>query len=279
VRALAEAILLRVFVQEEDRYGRHALYKAIVARALEEKMAGATVLVGPLGFGRLRLVRSEFNVDAAQGLPMVVELVDNAEQIDRFLSALHGMIDSGLVTLKKVRALRYRRQDVSREAGASPPTLSSSSSMLRSARTRRSQMWAIQRGVREGAMDVPHDAVLLRIFTSVADRFGLEPLYRAIVLRAREMHLAGATVLRGPMGFGQSATLHQRHLFSDTDAPVVVEIVDSEEKINSFLPILDDMMESGLVIFEAAKVLQYSRPRAGLLQRIKQHFGRHSRAA
>lgn len=128
-------------------------------------------------------------------------------------------------------------------------------------------------------MDVPRDVVLLRIFTSVADRFGLEPLYQAIVLRAREMHLAGATVLRGPMGFGQSATLQQRHLFSEAHVPVVVEIVDSEEKINSFLPILDDMMESGLVTLEAAKVLQYSRRRAGLLQRIKQQFGRHSHAA
>jgi uncharacterized protein len=128
-------------------------------------------------------------------------------------------------------------------------------------------------------MDVPRDVVLLRIFTSVADRFGLEPLYQAIVLRAREMHLAGATVLRGPMGFGQSATLHQRHLFSEARVPVVVEIVDSEEKINSFLPILDDMMESGLVTLEAAKVLQYSRKRAGLLRRIKQQFGRHSHAA
>jgi uncharacterized protein len=128
-------------------------------------------------------------------------------------------------------------------------------------------------------MDVPRDVVLLRIFTSVADRFGVEPLYQAIVLRAREMHLAGATVLRGAMGFGQSATLHQRHLFSDVQAPVVVEIVDSEEKISSFLAILDDMMESGLVTLEAVKVLQYNRQRAGLLQRIKELFGRHWRAA
>jgi uncharacterized protein len=129
-------------------------------------------------------------------------------------------------------------------------------------------------------VDVPHEAVLLRIFTSVADRCGLEPLYQAIVLRARERHLAGATVLRGLLGFGQSATLHQGHLFSLVqDVPVVVELVDSEEKINSFLPILDEMMESGLVTLEAVKIHQYSRERAGLLQRIKQHFGRPSRAA
>lgn len=129
-------------------------------------------------------------------------------------------------------------------------------------------------------MDVPHDAVLLRIFTSIADRYGLEPLYQAIVLKAREMHLAGATVLRGPLGFGHSATLHQGHLFPITqDLPVVVEIVDSEEKINGFLPVLDDMMESGLVTLEAAKVLQYGRQRTGLLRRIKDQFGWHSHVA
>lgn len=129
-------------------------------------------------------------------------------------------------------------------------------------------------------MDVPHEAVLLRIFTSTADRYGLEPLYQAIVLKAREMHLAGATVLRGPLGFGQSATLHQGRVFPPTrDLPVVVEIVDSEERINSFLPVLDEMMESGLVTLEAAKVLQYGRQRTGLLQRIKDQFGRHSHDA
>jgi PII-like signaling protein len=129
-------------------------------------------------------------------------------------------------------------------------------------------------------MEMPHDAILLRVFTSVADRSGLEPLYLAIVKKAREMHLAGATVLRGPLGFGHSAHLHEGHLFSLVqDLPVVVEIVDAEEKINAFLPVLDEMMESGLVTLEAAKVLQYGRQRAGLLQRIKEHFGRHPHIA
>lgn len=129
-------------------------------------------------------------------------------------------------------------------------------------------------------MDVPHDAVLLRIFTSVGDRYGLRPLYCAIVGKARDMDLAGATVLRGPLGFGHSARLHEGHLFPLTqDLPVVVEIVDSEEKINAFLPVLDGMMESGLVTLEAAKVLQYGRQRAGLLERIKQQFMRHAHPA
>jgi uncharacterized protein len=127
---------------------------------------------------------------------------------------------------------------------------------------------------------VPHDAVLLRIFTSVDDKSGLEPLYFSILEKAREMHLAGATVLRGLMGFGQSRQLHQGHLFPTTqDLPVIVEIVDSEEKIAAFLSVLDQMMESGLVTLETAKVLQYGRQRAPLLERIRSHFRLNSAAS
>jgi len=123
-------------------------------------------------------------------------------------------------------------------------------------------------------MDLPHDAVLLRIFTSLSDKHGLDSLYVAIVEKAREMNLAGATVLRGRLGFGQSAKLHEEHLFRVTqDVPVIIEIVDSQEKIDGFLPVLDEMMESGLVTMEVAKVLQYGRQRAGILARIKTQLG------
>jgi uncharacterized protein len=126
---------------------------------------------------------------------------------------------------------------------------------------------------KEEAMDAPHDAILLRIFTSVDDKSGLSPLFTAIVQKARDMRLAGATVLRGPLGFGQSAHLHQGKLFSIAqDLPVVIEIVDCEEKINEFLPVLDQMMESGLVTLEKVKVLQYGRHRTPLRERIKDHF-------
>ena len=123
-------------------------------------------------------------------------------------------------------------------------------------------------------MDLPHEAVLLRIFTGMADRWHMGPLYLAIIEKARERHLAGATVLRGTIGFGQSGQLHQeRALPLHPDQPVVVEIVDTEEKIAAFLPLLDEMMESGLVTIEKAGVLQYGRQRAGLFTRLKQSLG------
>ncbi len=107
-------------------------------------------------------------------------------------------------------------------------------------------------------MPVPRDALLLRIFVGEDDRFGGRPLYEAIVLRARELRMAGATVLRGPMGFGRSSRLHTAKILRlSEDLPVVVEIVDREDRINALLPVLDGMMTSGLITLERVQVLRY----------------------
>jgi uncharacterized protein len=107
-------------------------------------------------------------------------------------------------------------------------------------------------------MQLPHEAVLLRIFIGESDRWQHQPLYEAIVLKARETHLAGATVLRGPMGFGKSSRLHTAKILRlSMDLPLVIEIVDSEEKIQAFLPLLDEMMKGGLVTMEKVKVIDY----------------------
>jgi uncharacterized protein len=107
-------------------------------------------------------------------------------------------------------------------------------------------------------MQVPRAAVLLRIFIGEDEKHGGHPLYEAIVLKAREMHLAGATVLRGPMGFGHSSRIHTTKILRlSQDLPLVIEIVDAEDRINAFLPVLDAMMGSGLVTMEKVQVLQY----------------------
>ena len=107
-------------------------------------------------------------------------------------------------------------------------------------------------------MQIPRDAVLLRIFFGENDKYQRLPLYEAIVMKARELHLAGATVLRGHIGFGRSARLHTTKILRlSEDLPIIVEIVDSQEKIDMFMPILNDMMASGLVTLEKVQVLQY----------------------
>jgi PII-like signaling protein len=107
-------------------------------------------------------------------------------------------------------------------------------------------------------MTIARDALLLRIFIGEDDKFQGRPLYEALVLKAREVHLAGATVLRGPMGFGHTSKLHTSKILRlSEDLPLVIEIVDNEEKIKAFLPVLDEMMSSGLVTLEKVQVLQY----------------------
>jgi PII-like signaling protein len=107
-------------------------------------------------------------------------------------------------------------------------------------------------------MQIPRDAALLRIFIGEDDKAGRQPLYQAIVLKARELHLAGATLLRGSMGFGRSSRLHTTKILRlSEDLPIVIEIVDAQEKIDAFLPELEKLIGSGLVTLEKVKVLRY----------------------
>ena len=107
-------------------------------------------------------------------------------------------------------------------------------------------------------MQIPNDAVLLRIYLNETIKWRHQPLYEAIVLKARERHLAGATVLRGPMGFGKTSRMHTAKILRlSMDLPLIIEIIDSEEKINAFLPVLQTMIGGGLVTLEQVKVLEY----------------------
>lgn len=108
-------------------------------------------------------------------------------------------------------------------------------------------------------MELPENALLLRIFLGEADRYNHQPLYEAILLKAREMHLAGATVLRGPMGYGASSRIHTAKILQlSMDLPFVVEIVDAEEKINAFLPVVETMLNGGLMTLENVRVVHYA---------------------
>ena len=107
-------------------------------------------------------------------------------------------------------------------------------------------------------MQHPIDAVMLRIYIGESDRWQGRPLHEVIVLKAREMQMAGATMLRGPMGFGKSSQLHTAKILRlSMDLPMVIEIVDLPEKIEAFLPVLDETMNGGLVTMEDVRVIRY----------------------
>lgn len=107
-------------------------------------------------------------------------------------------------------------------------------------------------------MFLPKEGLLLRIFVGEDDSTDHMALYEAIVMKARELNIAGATLLRGNMGFGASSRIHTSKILRlSEDLPIVIEIVDTEEKINSLLPYLDDVIQGGMVTLEKVKILKY----------------------
>ena len=108
-------------------------------------------------------------------------------------------------------------------------------------------------------MKIPQDGYLLRVFLGESDQWHGRPLYEAIVMKARELHLAGATVLRGPMGFGANSRVHTAKILClSEDLPIIIEIVDSKEKIDELTPHIDEMVQEGLVTLERVQVIKYS---------------------
>jgi len=107
-------------------------------------------------------------------------------------------------------------------------------------------------------MTIPEEGYLLRVFIGESDRHGHQPLYESIVLQAREAGLAGATVLRGVMGYGKHSILHTAKILRlSEDMPMIIEIVDRLEKIEKFLPVLDELIKDGLVTIEKVRVIHY----------------------
>ena len=109
-------------------------------------------------------------------------------------------------------------------------------------------------------MKLPEEGMLLRIFIGESDSFKGKPLYEQIVLKARELNLAGATVIHGTMGFGAGSRIHTAKIVRlSEDLPIIVELVDTEEKLNTLMPFLDETVEEGLITMERVKVVKYRR--------------------
>lgn len=248
MRTDAEQVLCRFSVSSLARHGLSPLFEWLVHSARSQGLQGATVLRGFHGLRAGGTVLAERPWALAQDLPVIVEVVDEAPRIASWLERVAPALAGAIVTLERARVLIYR----SGEDGWRPPATPSVVA---------TQHDSVAGEVR--TMQVPENGALLRIFIGESDRepgTG-RPLYEAIVLRAREAHLAGATVLKGPMGFGRHSRVHAAKVLElSADLPIVIEIVDAEEKIAAFLPVVDGLVGEGLVTIEAVRVLKYASP-------------------
>jgi PII-like signaling protein len=251
----AEQVLCRIHLSNLSRHGAEPLYEWIVEAARHEDLQGATVLKGFMGLQADGTVVREHTWTVSQEVPVIVEVVDGPHHIEKLLARVEPSLQEGMITLERAHVALYRGgQSHARPRDVAP----------------RCDVVATQdksAALEVKTMTIPESGVLLRVFIGESDREkGRDrPLYEAIVQRAREAHLAGATVLRGPMGFGRHSRMHSAKLLElSSDLPIVIEIVDAEDKINAFLPVVDELVSEGLVTLEAVRVLKYvasPRPR------------------
>jgi uncharacterized protein len=245
----AEQVLCRFQLSNFIRHGMTPLHEWIVETAHREGLQGATVLKGFYGLRPEGSVLEEHRWSLSQELPVIVEVVDEAARIEALLANVEPVFREGVITLERAHVLLYR-------AGPRQPS---------AALTARNIIATVPTSAATGVrtMKQPENGVLLRIFIGESDKEpGRDrPLYEAIVRRAREAHLAGATVLRGPMGFGRHSRVHTAKLLElSTDLPILIEIVDSEERVDSFLPTVDELVTEGLVTLEAVRIVKYVSP-------------------
>jgi PII-like signaling protein len=248
MRLQGEKTLLRVYVRSTDRRGWLSPPAAVdlVQRAREQGMAGATVLEGVLGLSLGGQLLESSIWSLASQVPVIVEFVDSPEAIARFLPTVEDVVLEGLATLERAHVLIYRTSHPQAAPvlmrpgvpGPSPANLPTPRECP--------------------AMQLAEDGRLVRIFIGEDDRWQGQPLYRAIVLKARELGLAGATVLKGPMGYGANSLVRTSSLIEVSgDLPIVIEVVDSAEQVEKLLPFLDGAVQEGMITIENVRVLKY----------------------
>jgi uncharacterized protein len=240
-----EQVLFRAYLQSADRSPHTPTYERLVTAARKHGLAGATVLRGLLGFGSHGLIkRSAWSL--VEHVPVIVEIVDAGERVVRFVEGpLAELMTVGTATLERANVMLYRQRHQD-ESGALELGM-----LLKPLAT----MPPI---AERGRMKVNEHGILLRVFIGESDRFENRSLYEAIVQKVRELGLAGATVLRGSEGFGAHSVVHKSSLLEmSRDLPIVIEIVDVEEKIKLLLPHLESMVREGMITMEYVVILLY----------------------
>jgi uncharacterized protein len=244
-----EQTLLRVYLRNTDKAGWLAsAAETLVQEGRRAGLAGCTLLRGICGLDATGQMLESGRWAFVEHVPVVVEMVDSPRAIGQFLPVVDKTVREGLATLERGHVLLYRQTRVAAqraEMRLDVPGPITPFSTLPSP-----EEFPI--------MKLSEDGQLLRVFIGEADVWQGMPLYRAIVLKARELGLAGATVLRGAMGFGANSRMHTTKLLElSTDLPILVEIVDSAERIQGLLPFLDEAVEEGLITIEGVRVLKY----------------------
>jgi PII-like signaling protein len=211
---------LMVTVNEAARWHGRSLYNALLELFQHKGLAGATVSRGIAGFTGHGTIHTINIVDLSSDLPVRIEIVDSAEAIERVLPDVYDMVDKGLVEVQDTTIIKFA-------SGEKPPAPAAKGELMR----------------------LIGKAKMLRVHIGENDKWEGEPLYEAIVKRAAQLDIAGATVYRGILGYGAQRRIHRHKTMAfSSDDPIMIAIVDEEEKINKMIAALDTMVSGGCMI-------------------------------
>lgn len=221
-----------IYVGEDQQYHGAAAYAAILDFLFFRGVSGATVTRGIAGFGAGHHLHTTRLVDLAVNLPVKVEFIESAAKVEALLPKLHEMVGTGLIEMHDTTIVKpaEKKQKRSTSTSTSGPSLK-----------------------REGK------AKIMRIYIGENDKWNEKPLYEAIVNGLRAHDIAGVTVYRGILGYGANRRIHKDATLSlSHDRPILLSVVETEEKLRAFMPILEQMVQQGLVVLSEVDVIKYS---------------------
>jgi PII-like signaling protein len=240
----ADASLLSLYVNASYRWRGKPLYRAVAETARSLPVAGASVFLVDLSYGAHRTLRDAKNEYAFVDVPVVIEVVDALERVETLVAALATVIVDGLITIERVRVVHHTHHDEKTDAGA----------------TRVAPASEHRTESREGGPHVPieGDVQKATVYIGSSDTWQGRNLAMAIIERCRTMGMAGATASLGALGFGKHSVIHRAHRFGlSSDLPEKIEIIDRPDRIAAILPILEEMVDGGLIVVQNVRVVRY----------------------
>jgi PII-like signaling protein len=224
-----KAVKVSIYLSEGATYHGASTYSGIIDFLFYRGVSGATVLKGVAGFGADHHIHSSNFVEISDQLPMKIEFIESREKVDELLGKLEEMVGSGMIEVQETT--------VAKPAQSSKEKKSPATSSLK----------------------IEGRARLMRIYVGESDRWKDIPLYKALVEAMRANDIAGVTVYRGILGYGAHRRIHKdKPLHLSHDSSIMLSVVDTDEKIQSFLPRVEQMVQEGLVVLSDVDVVKYS---------------------
>jgi PII-like signaling protein len=221
---------ISIYVGEDHQYHGRSVYSAVLDFLFYRGVSGANVVRGVAGFGADHHMHTMHIERLTENLPVKIEFIESPEKIEELLPKLHEMVGTGLIEIQDT--IVVKPSEVSKKRAAQPMT-----PPLR----------------REGK------AKLMRIFIGENDKWHDKPLHRALVESMRANDIAGVTVYQGILGYGANRRMHKdTALHLSHDRPMMLSVVDTEEKLRAFSPILDSMVQQGLVVLSEVDIIKYT---------------------